>query len=457
MNISPQPRAVPQLANGYAEPKEAAAKVALFDDFDGENLGTEINFPHGQAVESILLSHSELKDQDVQRVQNAPPSTDINQLMQEKHLPFDQAFRAMVARNIAKFYLTTTINVRNILNENPTVKVISQSQGETSARQVEQLFPNLANNPKTLSTVAQHFQLPAEASLKEVCQALLNEADRISSSNEVCQKARQEFVKAAKEAQDRGVTYLVAAGNHGDFGRELESIGVEASASAFRNVLVNDHVTVVGATDAQGNPSTLNSPNARIEVYALGENLPWHVGEDLNRDGVNSGTSFATPIVAGKAAQIYQHQPSVTPFDVKSQLMGEESYSVHVGQQAKSQNGFILEGDGKLEPEIMRQIGEGFITSLDSEDALQLARASQDNVLFGLPGSQDHLFQIVKVNPNSEGVRELNLETYFLEGYHSMRATAKDGKWDLASAVEELHLDPERQKQIESQPSKVQP
>ena len=97
MNISSNKLPAP-IATGYAEPKEVAPKVALFDDFDGDETG----FPHGQAVESVLFSHSDLKDADVQRYQNMPEQARIEQIMRDKKVNFRQAYGAAVMRNTAK-------------------------------------------------------------------------------------------------------------------------------------------------------------------------------------------------------------------------------------------------------------------------------------------------------------------------------------------------------------------
>ena len=71
MQVNPNIRKLPN--SGMAEPREIAPKVALLDDFDGDPVG----FPHGQAVESVQLSHSDLTDADIQRYQNTPKQADL--------------------------------------------------------------------------------------------------------------------------------------------------------------------------------------------------------------------------------------------------------------------------------------------------------------------------------------------------------------------------------------------
>ncbi|MBN9418864.1 MAG: S8 family serine peptidase [Candidatus Eremiobacteraeota bacterium] len=427
------------LATGYAEPRERAPRLAMLDDFDGDPNG----FPHGQAVESVLLSHSDLTPDQVQRMQNEPPQADLTKLVKENKLDFVTAFRTMTARNLAGFYTATAQNLQTILHEQPTVQVISQSQGETTARQLEMVFDGVVNNQAFRQGVAQTLGQPG-ATATEVCKALLDEADAVAGKDPLVQKARQEYQLAAREAYNQGVTYVVAAGNHGAFARQLENMGVEASSSAFRNILVCDYATVVGANDAQGQESSLNSPHAGIEVRALGEDIAWNTAE--GQSGVNSGTSFATPIVAGEILRELDKNPKLTPFQLENKLAGLDSYQVNQGETLATSNGQQLIGDGQLEAYISNQIGTGFITDLASPDAQQMAQAHQDSTFFGLPGTKDHEFQLVRMAPNLDGKRQLEIDTWFKEGHHVLQAIAENGAW--TQFHEELHLDKARADQI---------
>lgn len=445
MNINSNRLPAP-LATGYAEPKEVAPKVALFDDFDGDETG----FPHGQAVESVLFSHSDLKDGDVQRYQNMPEQARIEQIMRDNQVNFRQAYGAAVMRNVAKFYLTTAQNLDTVMKEQPTVQVISQSQGDSAARLMGDLIDDIMARPDLQKHANQTFGLAPDAPLTELITEMMIEAEQVIGQNELVDAARQKYLQAAQAVHDKGITYLVAGGNHGGLASELEAAGIKANPGAYRNIFATDFATIVGASDVEGKPSTLNSPGAGIEVYALGEDLPWQAGEGFERSETASGTSFATPIVAGQVLAMKQADPSLTPFDIESKLQGLESTRVSDGQIKATPNGHALIGDGELEPYISERIGEGFVTGITGETADQLLQATQPRTFFALPGEKDHEFQLVRVSPDPQGVRTLSVDTYFNEGHHVLKAKAKDGAWDPTSVVEELHLDAKRQQEIES-------
>jgi hypothetical protein len=180
MNITSSPRT--PIANGYAEPKEAAPKLAILDDFDGED-GS--GFPHGQAVESVLLSHSDLQPSDVQRMQNAPAQANLEEIMRSHKVDFRSAYGATVMRNVAKFYLSTAQNLQTIVKEQPSVKVIEQSQGETAARLAGTLLSGLRANEAMRQHAAQSFGLPADAPLPELMEKLIQEAESVIVDNEL--------------------------------------------------------------------------------------------------------------------------------------------------------------------------------------------------------------------------------------------------------------------------------
>jgi hypothetical protein len=435
-----------KLHTGYAEPKESAPKVAIIDDFFGEPSG----FPHGQAVESVLMSHSNLTGSDIQRIQNAPDQQDYGTLTKDGKMGFLQAFQTVAIKNTAYFYLSTATNLSTIIREQPTVKLVTQSQGESPSRLVGALYDRLEQNQQFREGVCASIGMEQGTPTPKVCQELLKIAENTIAGNEICKQARQEYLKAAESAMNHGVTYLVAAGNEGNFQQQLLQTGADPSPSSFRNIFVNEFATIVGSVDTKGQPSVFNTPNTSIDVFALGEDLAWKAEEPgFNQTGVSSGTSFAVPVVAAQALQLLEGEPDMQPFDLKAKLMGVDSTRVNAGESKTTSQGRVLAGDGKLEGFVQEAIGAGFYNDITNEEATQLAQSKQERTLFALPGEKDSDFQFVKINPNPQGVRQLEIETYYLEGHHTMRALEKDGHWDPSTVQEELHIDPKRKEQYQ--------
>ncbi len=130
---------------------------------------------------------------------------------------------------------------------------------------------------------------------------------------------------AADRAVDLGVVVVTAVGNERDnpWGHLI------APADGFG-------VIAVGAVDSNGTVAYFSSPgptfDGRIkpEVVALGinnwlaDNAP---GDNDYRRG--SGTSFATPLVAGVAALLLEIYPEWTPDQVRAALLDTASLSLN--------------------------------------------------------------------------------------------------------------------------------
>ncbi|MCY7296156.1 S8 family serine peptidase [Alteromonas sp. a30] len=119
--------------------------------------------------------------------------------------------------------------------------------------------------------------------------------------------------QASNEAFLEGVLVVAAAGNDGDY----ESIGSPAAA---------EHVLTVGSVNDLAIPSSFSSKGSakgtsyiKPEISAPGENItaasPRHNLKEL------SGTSMASPHVAGAAALLMQAKPKLSVFEIKSQLI----------------------------------------------------------------------------------------------------------------------------------------
>ncbi|WP_108945711.1 S8 family serine peptidase [Shewanella halifaxensis] len=111
---------------------------------------------------------------------------------------------------------------------------------------------------------------------------------------------RQAFANAANQ----GVLSIAAAGNDGN-----SKMSYPASY---------DEVMSVAAVDSSGNKASFSQYNSQVEIAAPGVD----VNSTWNDGGYKaiSGTSMATPHVAGVAALVWSHFPSCSPTEIRGAL-----------------------------------------------------------------------------------------------------------------------------------------
>src|SRR3989442_9129572 len=127
-----------------------------------------------------------------------------------------------------------------------------------------------------------------------------------------------------------GVVYAVAAGNSG-----------APDACNTSPASAPDALTV-GATDINDNMASFSSFGPCVDIFAPGVNTTsdWNNGDQSTN--TISGTSMATPHVAGAAALYLETNPSATPAQVAAALIGNASpgkidrKSGRVGKEGRS-------------------------------------------------------------------------------------------------------------------------
>ncbi|TMW71874.1 peptidase S8 [Alteribacter natronophilus] len=132
--------------------------------------------------------------------------------------------------------------------------------------------------------------------------------------------------QAVDYAHSEGVTLVAAAGNSGSF-LWLNTIGYPAKY---------DNVIAVGAVDENNNRASFSSVGNELDVMAPG--VGTHSTYLDNSYASLSGTSMASPHVAGAAALLLAHNPSLSNEGIRSAL---NSTAIPLGSHFYYGNGVI--------------------------------------------------------------------------------------------------------------------
>ncbi|MBK5442725.1 S8 family peptidase [Peribacillus sp. TH24] len=168
--------------------------------------------------------------------------------------------------------------------------------------------------------------------------------------------------KAVQEAYSKGLLIVAAAGNEGDMGKSVQRV----YPAAF------SHVISVAATDSKDKRTSYSNYHSTVDIAAPGDyilsTLPG------NRYGWMSGTSMATPMVAGVAALVWSNEPKLTKYEVEYRLYDS---ALDLGTKGKD----IYYGNGRVNAKKaleMKTLTRPTVTAISDKDTLIKGKIPSD-------------------------------------------------------------------------------
>ncbi|MFI6824786.1 proprotein convertase P-domain-containing protein [Micromonospora sp. NPDC050187] len=130
-----------------------------------------------------------------------------------------------------------------------------------------------------------------------------------------------------------GVSYAVAAGN------EYSANACNVSPASTPNAIT------VGATESTDARASYSNIGTCLDIFAPGSAITsaWHTGDTATN--TISGTSMASPHVAGAAALVLAANPSYTPQQVRDKLVNDATANVVTNPGAGSPNKLLYTGN----------------------------------------------------------------------------------------------------------------
>lgn len=329
-----------------ADASPSQSEVAIYDEFAPQGQDPA----HGDKVAAVFGQATGDDPAGFQRVtsgwmQPLNPSLLLTlpgeESAQERLTAYIEA-SSVLSYNSSSAALEATLN-----SDNGNLKVFNQSSGMTG---IEQFFNldesalvrernddgSVTNTGLTpVGAVAfEALGLPTDDlgrdTMLQFAERYLAQQQEVLATSPAVAEARERHSELSAEMADRGIAYVLSAGNNHDELAILREAGIEVPESADDNFLANEHNIVVGSLDTNRTAepgddrmAAHSSQYNEVDFLAPGQNL-----QVEGIDGLLNGTSYAAPNAGAQILQAMRANPTAELNEILESLAQGASHPV---------------------------------------------------------------------------------------------------------------------------------